>query len=41
MAETRTGEATPQRMRFELLAEDGDARRGELQFARGTVQTPA
>lgn len=31
----------PQRMRFELLAEDGNARRGELQFSRGTVQTPA
>ena len=28
-------------MRFELLAEDGAARRGRLEFARGTVQTPA
>jgi queuine tRNA-ribosyltransferase len=28
-------------MRFELLAEDGAARRGRLGFARGTVQTPA
>jgi queuine tRNA-ribosyltransferase len=28
-------------MRFELLAQDGAARRGVLQFARGSVQTPA
>lgn len=28
-------------MRFELLAEDGAARRGRMQFARGDVQTPA
>jgi queuine tRNA-ribosyltransferase len=28
------------RMRFELLREDGAARRGRLQFARGTVETP-
>jgi queuine tRNA-ribosyltransferase len=28
-------------MQFELLAEDGAARRGRLEFARGTVQTPA
>lgn len=28
-------------MRFELLAEDGIARRGRLNFARGSVETPA
>jgi queuine tRNA-ribosyltransferase len=28
-------------MRFELLARDGAARRGRLQFARGSVETPA
>jgi queuine tRNA-ribosyltransferase len=28
-------------MSFELLAQDGAARRGRLQFARGTVETPA
>jgi queuine tRNA-ribosyltransferase len=28
-------------MRFELLHEDGAARRGRLQFARGIVETPA
>jgi len=28
-------------MRFDVLAEDGAARRGRLEFARGTVQTPA
>jgi len=28
-------------MRFELLARDGAARRGRLDFARGSVQTPA
>ena len=28
-------------MRFELLAQDGAARRGRLDFARGSVQTPA
>jgi queuine tRNA-ribosyltransferase len=28
-------------MRFELLAQDGGARRGCLQFTRGSVQTPA
>jgi queuine tRNA-ribosyltransferase len=28
-------------MRFELLARDGAARRGRLEFARGTVETPA
>ena len=28
-------------MRFELIARDGAARRGRLQFARGTVETPA
>jgi len=28
-------------MHFELLAEDGGGRRGRLQFARGSVQTPA
>jgi queuine tRNA-ribosyltransferase len=28
-------------MRFELLARDGAARRGRLEFPRGTVQTPA
>ena len=28
-------------MRFELLQRDGAARRGRLQFARGTVETPA
>ncbi len=28
-------------MRFELLAQEGAARRGRLQFARGTVETPA
>lgn len=27
-------------MKFELLASDGEARRGRLTFARGTVQTP-
>jgi len=30
-----------QRMKFELLATDGVARRGRLDFARGSVQTPA
>jgi queuine tRNA-ribosyltransferase len=29
------------RMRFELLRQDGAARRGRLEFARGTVDTPA
>ncbi len=28
-------------MRFELLTQDGAARRGRLEFPRGTVQTPA
>jgi queuine tRNA-ribosyltransferase len=28
-------------MRFDLLAQDGAARRGRLEFARGSVQTPA
>jgi len=28
-------------MQFELLAQDGGARRGRLTFARGTVETPA
>ena len=28
-------------MRFELLANDGAARRGRLEFARGPVDTPA
>ena len=28
-------------MRFELLGSDGAARRGRLEFARGTVETPA
>jgi queuine tRNA-ribosyltransferase len=28
-------------MRFDLLAQDGAARRGRLHFARGTVETPA
>jgi queuine tRNA-ribosyltransferase len=28
------------RMRFDLLREDGAARRGRLEFARGTVETP-
>jgi queuine tRNA-ribosyltransferase len=28
-------------MRFELLARDGAARRGRLEFARGSVETPA
>jgi queuine tRNA-ribosyltransferase len=28
------------RMRFELLRQDGAARRGRLEFARGTVETP-
>jgi queuine tRNA-ribosyltransferase len=28
-------------MRFNLLAQDGAARRGRLAFARGTVETPA
>jgi len=29
------------RMRFDLLGRDGAARRGRLEFARGTVETPA
>jgi queuine tRNA-ribosyltransferase len=29
------------KMRFELLAQDGAARRGRLEFARGSVETPA
>ena len=32
---------TVPRMQFSLLATDGAARRGRLQFARGTVETPA
>jgi len=31
----------PLAMRFELLRRDGAARRGRLQFARGSVETPA
>jgi queuine tRNA-ribosyltransferase len=31
----------PQSMRFNLLAQDGAARRGRLEFSRGTVETPA
>jgi queuine tRNA-ribosyltransferase len=31
----------PLAMRFELLRQDGAARRGRLQFARGSVETPA
>jgi len=27
-------------MQFELLSNDGDARRGRLSFERGTVETP-
>ncbi len=33
--------SVPARLRFELLASDGAARRGRLQFARGSVETPA
>ncbi len=33
--------APPVRMQFDLLATDGAARRGRLEFARGTVETPA
>jgi queuine tRNA-ribosyltransferase len=33
--------STPARMRFELIKEDGIARRGRLEFARGAVETPA
>jgi len=32
---------SPAAMRFELLSRDGAARRGRLDFARGSVQTPA
>jgi queuine tRNA-ribosyltransferase len=28
-------------MKFALLARDGDARRGRIEFARGTIETPA
>ena len=28
-------------MDFDLLAQDGHARRGQLQFPRGTIETPA
>ena len=28
-------------MDFDLLAQDGHARRGRLQFPRGTIETPA
>jgi queuine tRNA-ribosyltransferase len=31
----------PHPMRFNLLAQDGAARRGRLEFSRGTVETPA
>ena len=31
----------PARMRFDVLAQDGAARRGRLTFDRGTVETPA
>jgi queuine tRNA-ribosyltransferase len=31
----------PNTMRFNLLAQDGAARRGRLEFSRGTVETPA
>jgi len=33
--------SAPGSMRFDLLAEDGAARRGRLKFARGSVETPA
>jgi queuine tRNA-ribosyltransferase len=33
--------ASPHPMRFNLLAQDGAARRGRLEFWRGTVETPA
>ncbi len=33
--------SAPARMRFEVLATDGGARRGRLDFARGRVDTPA
>jgi queuine tRNA-ribosyltransferase len=33
--------ARPHPMRFNLLAQDGAARRGRLEFSRGTVETPA
>jgi queuine tRNA-ribosyltransferase len=33
--------STVPRMRFSLLGEDGAARRGRLEFARGSVETPA
>ena len=33
--------STPCRMQFEQLDSDGEARRGRLQLARGTVETPA
>ena len=29
------------RMQFSLKTTDGDARRGEITFPRGTIQTPA
>ena len=31
----------PGRMSFELLARDGEGRRGRLRFERGSVETPA
>ncbi len=33
--------SAPCRMQFERLGSDGEARRGQLQFPRGTVETPA
>ena len=39
MSASRGGGLGP--MRFELLARDGAARRGRLEFPRGTVETPA
>ena len=41
MSEAPADAVATQRMQFELLAEDGGARRGQLQFSRGSVQTPA
>jgi queuine tRNA-ribosyltransferase len=37
----RAGEVAAALMRFNLLAQDGAARRGRLEFARGSVETPA
>ncbi len=41
MTETKKADDSRSRMKFELLGNDGKARRGRITFDRGTIETPA